>query len=194
MDCVPWNNCWIWQCTAALQSFCHPWCRLIKFLHLTLIALKAPMPSTDWVPWPPAVREPSAFPEKGEKYVFSFIFSLAFSQSSPKGNQVCGCTGGKRVSKPSQHSLGPCHPREVFLLFYCVSRMELTKQDPRRLPNAETQLKIEHNNYRREQPRKRVSGGNCFCFQTPHAEGPYSRSAQGWTPTLGGSLGSILAC
>lgn len=145
------------------------------------------MPSTDWVPRPPAVMEPSAFPEQGGNMYFLLFLSLVFSQSSPKRNHVSCCTGWGRLQTQPAEPPAPCHLHKVFLFFYCDSCRELTKQNPRRLPNAEKWLKIEHNNYYGKRPRTQVLGGSCFCSQTPPRR--KYRSAQGWTPTWWGGLG-----
>lgn len=138
MDCVPWNNCWIWQCTAALQSFCHPWCRLIKFLHLTLIVLKALMPSTDWAPQPPAVMEPRAFPEQGKACTFFYFQASPFLSLHPKGSESPaargGVGGGRRLQTQPNPASRAFHPHATYTKSFCsfiVSlRRESTKQNP----------------------------------------------------------------
>lgn len=53
-----------------LESFSQLCFHLIKFLHLTLIALKAPLLCPDWVPSPPAVFDLAMFPQLWQKLCF----------------------------------------------------------------------------------------------------------------------------
>ena len=108
---------------------------------------------------------------------FLCFLSLASSQSSPERNQVSCCTGKETVSPNlARRAFRPRHLQPW--VFYCVSWRDSTKQNPRRLLNAEKWLKIEHNNYHREQPSTRV--GAAPAPQLPrwkedagqHREGP----------------------
>lgn len=93
---------------------------------------------------------------------------MPFLSLHSKGIKSPAAQDGWRLQTQPAEPSAPRHLHKVFLFFYCVSWRELTKQNPRRLPNAEKWLKIEHNNYHREQPRTQVSGGSCYCSsQTP---------------------------
>ena len=82
---------------------------------------------------------------------FLCFLSLASSRSSPERNQVSCCTSKETVSPNlARRAFRPRHLQPW--VFYCVSWRDSTKQNPRRLLNAEKWLKIEHNNYHREQP------------------------------------------
>lgn len=138
--------------------------------------------------------EPSAFPEQGKNTYFLFFLSLAFSQSSPKGNQVSCCTGETVSLNPARRAFRRTHLQHwVSLSLHCVSPRELTKQNPRRLPNTKKWLKTEPTNYHRKRPSTQASGVSRFCSQSSHTGA--CRSARGWTPRPREAcdLGSTLA-